>query len=173
MLNIQRISSFTNLKWANLEMIHPYHHLSLSIFHSAWPQIYPATRQESAKNRRRLIGSWLEIELVFLSKTSGYLLPAKVAEKAGLGSFMWNIVKWRELWKQRSRVKPLSTYWISYYHDNICLSLFLYLCSMVDFICSFFLTHLSHYFMLSLSRPKCWLCGSIIYVLLYFNKCFL
>ena len=164
MLNNQRISSFTNLKWANLEMTHPYHHLSVSIFQSAWPQIYPATRQESAKKIwGRLIGSWLEIELVFLWKTSGYLLTAKVAIEAGLGSFMWNIVKWRELWKQRSRVKPRSTYWISYYHVNKCLSLFLYLCNMVDFICSFFLTHLSHYFMLSLSWPKCWLCVSVIY----------
>lgn len=61
-----------------------------SVSLTAWPQIYPATRQESAKNPwGRLSGSWLEIALVFLWKTSGYLLPAKVAiEKAGLGSFM-------------------------------------------------------------------------------------
>ena len=163
MLNNQRISSFTNLKWANLEMIHPYHHLSLSIFQSAWPQIYPATRQESAKNPwGRLIGSWLEIELVFLWKTSGYLLPnAKVAiEKAGLGSFICEIL-WNEenseskghVWNPDQHIEFHIIMLIYVYH---CLSIFIYVTWLMLFV-QFSETHLSHYFMLSLPRPKCWL----------------
>ena len=184
MLNNQRISSFTNLKWANLEMTHPYHHLSVSIFQSAWPQIYPATRQESAKKIwGRLIGSWLEIELVFLWKTSGYLLPnAKVAiEKAGLGSFTCEIL-WNEenseskghVWNPDQHIEFHIIMLIYVYH---CLSIFIYLCNMVDVICSVFGNSpqpLFYAFPTSAEMLVIYVfLWYIIYVLLYFNKCVL
>lgn len=129
--NSQRVSSFTNLKWANLEMIHPDHHLSLPVFSQLDLKImYPARW-----STHLLRFCWQQLRILWFSL---FICEPRVPnakepiEKSGLDlQSVWNEGNSAE---SRGHVWTPDQHVELSYHINVCLSIYWHGCVYVSLI---------------------------------------